>query len=222
MKLSINLASKPFFELRPLFYRLRIAMVSLAVLALILAIALHVVGKQADGETSVMQDLSRQTDFLIAERTANENSMRQPMNAAVLEQSQFLNGLFAQKAFSWTAVMMDLENILPMGVQVTSIDPAIDKDGSVIIRLRVSGERDKAVDLVRNLETSKHFRQPRLADEATQSQETNGGANRVSTQSAGLNGVEFDIFAGYNPLPLHDVHSEKSDAGNDVSLKGGE
>ena len=36
--------------------------------------------------------------------------MRQPQNAAILTQAVFLNQLFAQKAFSWTAVMMDLEN----------------------------------------------------------------------------------------------------------------
>ncbi len=51
--------------------------------------------------------------------------MREPQNAAVLSQSQFLNQLFARKAFSWTAVMMDLENVLPSGVQVLNIDPVI-------------------------------------------------------------------------------------------------
>ncbi len=33
--------------------------------------------------------------------------------------------LFAEKSFSWTSVMMDLERVLPAGVQVTSIEPAI-------------------------------------------------------------------------------------------------
>ena len=48
-----------------------------------------------------------------AQRQAFEAQMREPQNAAVLSQSQFLNQLFASKAFSWTAVMMDLENVLP-------------------------------------------------------------------------------------------------------------
>ena len=76
---------------------------------------------------------------------------------------QFLNALFARKSFSWTAVMMDLESVLPTGVQVTSIEPAITKEGEVNIRLRVSGDRDRAVQLVRNLETSQRFVAPRLA-----------------------------------------------------------
>ena len=67
--------------------------------------------------------------------------MRQPQNRGVLERSQFLNAVFAQKSFSWTAVMMDLEKVLPVGVQVTSLEPQMAKDGEVSIRLRVSGDR---------------------------------------------------------------------------------
>ena len=47
-----------------------------------------------------------------------------------------------------------------------NIDPEIDKYGKVTIRLRVNGQRDRAVDLVRNLEHSRRFLQPRLASEA--------------------------------------------------------
>ena len=86
--------------------------------------------------------------------------MQQPQNMAVLERSQFLNALFARKSFSWTSVMMDLETVLPAGVQVTSIEPTITKEGDVNIRLRVSGDRDRAVQLVRNLETSQRFLSP--------------------------------------------------------------
>ena len=49
-----------------------------------------------------------------------------------------MNALFLRKSFSWTAVMMDLETVLPSGVQVTSIEPQIASSGDVVIRLRVS------------------------------------------------------------------------------------
>ena len=73
--------------------------------------------------------------------------------------------------------MMDLEKVLPTGVQVTSIEPVITKEGDVNIRLRVSGDRDRAVQLVRNLETSQRFLSPRLAGVA-QTQEANRRAVR--------------------------------------------
>ena len=97
--------------------------------------------------------------------------------------------------------MMDLERVLPTGVQVTSIEPQVSStDGSVAIRLRVSGERDRAVQLVRNLEGSARFVHPRLSNEAAQASDTNGRV--VATSSPVVPGsVEFDILSGYNPLP---------------------
>jgi type IV pilus assembly protein PilN len=95
--------------------------------------------------------------------------------------------------------MMDLERVLPAGVQVTSIEPAITAEGGVNIRMRVSGQRDLAVDLVRNLERSQRFLTPRLVNETSQTKEPNGQAPVVQTGVPG--GVEFDILSGYNPLP---------------------
>ena len=130
--------------------------------------------------------------------------MREPQNAAVLERSRFLNTLFVRKGFSWTAVMMDLEQVLPPGVQVTSIDPQITPEHEVLIRLKVSGDRTRAVELVKNLETSKRFVAPRLAGETAETADQNqagpGGVQRTS--AAASSGVEFDILSGYNPLPL--------------------
>ena len=70
--------------------------------------------------------------------------------------------------------MMDLENVLPSGVQVLNIDPVIAKDGKVTIRLRVSGAHDRGVDLVRNLERSHRFLAPRAGpgDGGEQSERT--------------------------------------------------
>ena len=107
--------------------------------------------------------------------------MREPQNASVLSQSQFLNQLFARKAFSWTAIMMDLENVLPSGVQVLNIDPVISRDGHVTIHLRVSGQRDRAVDLVRNLEHSRRFLSPRVSSESA---ETAQGSRGIQLEPA--------------------------------------
>jgi type IV pilus assembly protein PilN len=156
-----------------------------------------------------MNALKTRTLTYQQERQRNEARMRQPQNMAVLERSQFLNALFASKSFSWTAVMMDLERVLPAGVQVTSIEPATSKTGEVSIRLRVSGDRDRTVELVRNLEHSQRFINPRLAGEQTQAQETNGRAGFQPAAAPG--GVEFDILSGYNPLPHADLKASKDE-----------
>ena len=207
MRISINLATRPFVELRPLFLRLRILMGLLAVVAIGLGIWAHVLQKRLDHASAQIDVLRNQTSAAQQERLHNESRMRQGPNKAVLDRAHFLNALFLQKSFSWTAVMMDLETVLPTGVQVTSIEPQVTQTGDVIIRMRVSGERDRAVQLVRNLEHSRHFLQPRLSGESSQAKETSANAQRsgqfrqpqmnVPTPPAG---VEFDILANYNPL----------------------
>jgi type IV pilus assembly protein PilN len=217
MKISVNLATRPFVELRPLFARLRIAVIALSLLAAGLTFWLHALTEKARAAEAQMNALKAKTLQYQQERQQNEARMRQPQNRAVLERSQFLNALFAQKSFSWTAVMMDLERVLPAGVQVTSIEPATTKSGEVNIRLRVSGERDRAVQLVRNLEQSQRFVAPRLAGEAAQVQET-GHASASPVAPAAPGAVEFDILSGYNPLPpvpakaIKDTSSAKADA----------
>jgi type IV pilus assembly protein PilN len=200
MRISINLATRPFVELRPLFAKLRVVMAALAVMAGALGIGLHYQSKRAQANEAVMDNLKAQTTALETERQTNEKRMMQPQNRAVLERSRFLNDLFAQKSFSWTSVMMDLEAVLPAGVQVTSLEPTVTKEGDINMRLRVNGQRDPSVDLVRNLERSKRFLAPHLASETAQTQEP--GKVPVAMQNGVPGGVQFDIFSGYNPLPL--------------------
>jgi type IV pilus assembly protein PilN len=199
MRISVNLANRPFVELRPLFARLRLAMALLTLLAVGMGLWLHSLNAKASVARAKMNDLKAKTEQYQHERQVNEARMHQPQNMAVLERSQFLNAVFARKSFSWTAVLMDLERVLPTGVQVTSIEPSITKEGDVNIRLRVSGDRERAVQLIRNLETSQRFLSPRLASEQAQTQE--GNRNAIASQVAAPGAVQFEILSGYNPLP---------------------
>ena len=205
MKLSVNLATRPFVELRPFFLRLRIVMASLATLAAGLAVTAHVLQKKVDTQQAQFDVLKGQTLAVQQERVREERRMQLPQNAAVLGRAHFLNSLFLHKSFSWTAVLMDLEQVLPVGVQVTSIEPQVSADGEVGIRLRVAGDRDRAVQLLRNLEHSRRFLQPRLSTEVSQAKEGQAGNALPNASSAGsqgaIPGVEFDILATYNPLP---------------------
>jgi type IV pilus assembly protein PilN len=200
MKISVNLATRPFIELRPFFLKLRILMGVLAAVGIAAIVVAHLEQKKLDVATAQMNQLKARTATAQMEKRNNEQRMRQPANAEVLARAHFLNATFLRKSFSWTAVMMDLETVLPLGVQVTSIEPAVTADNDVVIRLRVSGERDKAVQLVRNLERSKRFLQPRLTGEAVQAKEALAAAQAGGNPNAPA-GVEFEILANYNPLP---------------------
>jgi type IV pilus assembly protein PilN len=214
MRISVNLATRPFVELRPLYQRLRIIMAVLGVLAIVLGVWLHSATKRAHIAQAQMDALVQKTRGFQQERANNEARMHQPSNAAVLDRSQFLNALFVRKSFSWTAVMMDLENVLPAGVQVTNIEPQMLPDGELQIRLRISGDRERAVDLIKNLERSQCFVAPRLSSESAQTQDPN---QRNNGAPVNLNAVEFDILAGYNPLPVHLRKKQPSETSEDIT-----
>ena len=198
MRVQLNLASRPFVELGPLYTRLRILIGLLALAALPLWLLLATEHRRADQAAARLNGVQQNIAAIQAQRQAFQAQMREPKNAVVLSQAQFLNTMFASKAFSWTAVMMDLENVLPSGVQVLSIDPVIDKTGKVTIRLRVNGPHDRGVDLVRNLERSRRFLAPRLARETAESNQNQRQVEPVSTAASNVN---FDLLADYNPLP---------------------
>lgn len=197
MRIQLNLASRKFVELGPLYLRLRVLILILAVVAVPLWLLLGTEKRKAADAQARLDAVNHQIQALESQRQQFQAEMREPQNASVLSQSQFLNQMFASKAFSWTAVMMDLENVLPSGVQVLSIDPVISKNGKVTIRLRVNGPHERGVDLVRNLEHSRRFLAPRLARETAENNQQNGRLEQVSATP----NVNFDLLAEYNPLP---------------------
>lgn len=211
MRITLNLASRPYVDLRPLYSRLRLWMAVLAILALPMWLLLRVEERRASSAQAEQTMLTRDMQKLKQEQQNNQVQMRQPQNAAVLAQSEFLNQLFKRKTFSWTAVMMDLETVLPSGVQVMNLEPVIAADGQVTIRMRVNGQRDKAVALVRNLEHSRRFLAPRLAGETA---ETSTGGNAGSQQNlqpvSESTPVNFEILSEYNPLSGTEAKPKKT------------
>src|SRR5437899_6277343 len=108
----------------------------------------------------------QQVTQLDKERSEAESILNRPENSGTRDQGQFLNALFARKAFSWTNVLADLEKIMPPRVQVVSIKPELNGEGQLQFTLSVTSEkRDDAIELVRRMETSPRFREPQMISE---------------------------------------------------------
>jgi type IV pilus assembly protein PilN len=197
MRITLNLATRPFADLGPAIKRLRIAMGVLAGLAILLAIGLHVFHQKAEEARARDHSLDGRIAQITKERQAYQDLMRQPANAALLVQVGALNLLFDEKAFSWTLAMEDLETVLPGGVQVTSLEPVRAKDGHITLHLRVVGPRDRGVELVSNLEHSRHFLFPRIVGENAES--TGAPGEKLEPVSAS-NRFNLDLLADYNPV----------------------
>jgi type IV pilus assembly protein PilN len=202
MRISINLASRPFADLGPALKRLRIGIGILALVAIVFGFGLHAVHNRAELARQRERTVDTQIGRVAQERQNYQNLMNRPDNAQLLKQSEALNRLFDEKAFSWTLAMENLETVLPGGIQVSTLEPVRAKDGHITLHLRVTGPRDRSVTLVRNLEHSRRFFGPRIIGETSES--NNLPNQRVEAVSAS-NRFTFDLLAEYNPPTLEEA-----------------
>ena len=211
MRIGINLATRPFADLGPVLKKLRIAMGVLALLAICFGLGLRALDQKAEKARERDHSLDGEIGRVTAERQGYQAMMQKPENAAVLQGADALNTLFDEKSFSWTLAMEDLETVLPGGVQVTTLEPARDKDGHITLKLRVLGPRDRAIQLVENLEHSRRFLSPRISGESS---ETNSGPNERLEPVSASNRVTFELLTDYNPpAPGERRHAKASAAG---------
>ena len=195
MRVAINLASRPFADVAPALKNLRVAMGVLAAVAVALAFGLHALHDKAEAARARAHSLDGEIAQITQERQQYQAMMQQPDNARTLQQAEGLNQLFDEKSFSWTLAMEDLETVLPAGVQVTTLEPTV-KDGQISVRLRVVGPRNRDVELVQNLEHSRHFLLPRIVGETAESE---GGPNQRAEPVSASSRVNFDMLADYTP-----------------------
>ena len=192
MRLNINLASQPYEAAR--FYRRRMGALVLALAVLTALLGGYIVYQRAQSR-DINKQLAqvrweiRGLDFEDAQARALLNK---PANRDIADQSEFLNQLFARKALSWTRVFTEMEKMMPPNLHVVSMKPEYTKTNDLMLRVVVATDsRDRAVELVRRMEKSNHFRQAQVMAEAVTS--------NSSDQSAGAGNIQFDIAAIYVP-----------------------
>jgi type IV pilus assembly protein PilN len=205
VKITLNLATKPYSDQGPALKRLRIGMLVLVVLLAGLGFALNQIHASALKMAAESDAADRAIAGIQQQEAGYQAQMRQPANARVLQQAEFLNKLFDEKSFSWTAAMEDLERVLPAGVQVTAIEPSRGKDGRITLHLRVSGERERSVAMLRNMEHSRRFVSPRISGENAENS-AQGNLRQVIDPTNGK--VSFDVLAEYNPPTLAERKAE--------------
>jgi type IV pilus assembly protein PilN len=207
MHISLNLATRPYIDLRPALKRLRIGIAVLTGLGLILCLGLHAFHQKAEEARATELQVQRQIDSISRERQGYQAMMNQPENAQLLAQIDTLNKLFDEKIFSWTLAIEDLETVLPAGVEVTNLEPIRDaKTGQITLKLRVVGPRDHADDLVQNLEHSRYFLQPHIVGESS---ETSGGPNEKLEPVSASNRFNYELLAEYNSSASADRKAER-------------
>lgn len=189
MRIGVNLASRPYQD-EGRFYRLWGGSLTLVILFTAFMIAMcarHYVSSRNDW-ANARQAESKLADLKREEALAQQ-ILAKPENRGTRDHSQFLNTAILRKSFSWTRLMEDMEKVMPTGLRVVSIAPVVDQHQRFVLKVEVQGEtREAAVELLRNMEKSQHFRSPQLIQE-TRAPRTTGAEG----------GVKSDIVTSYLP-----------------------
>jgi type IV pilus assembly protein PilN len=166
MRLDINLATRPYEDAREFWVRWGLAVGLLALLTLFL-LAWTVRSWQVAGrDRQTIAQLQAQIAERDRERAQAQAFLDMASNRSTRDQSQFLNGLIQRKAFSWTRVFEELEQVMPANLHVVSLRPGLNDQNQMELEMRVVGDtRGAAVDLVQHMEGSKHFQRPQLVQE---------------------------------------------------------
>ena len=203
MRININLASQPYEVAREYKRRMTLLIAALAVAAVALLGYIFYQRAHSRGINRQLADVHGQIDSLNREESQARAILNKPANRGIADQSEFLNDLFARKSMSWTHIFTVMEKIMPAGIHVVSMKPEFSKTNDLVLHVIVATDsRDRAVELVRNMEKSSHFRQPQVVAETV--------VTGTSEQGQAGN-IQFDIAAVY--LPSAGGEEETSDTG---------
>src|SRR6516165_9220509 len=192
MRININLASNPYEAAREYSRRMGLVTAGLAILTLgLLGYILYQRSQTRDVDQKIAA--ARQEIAGLDDEKAKALAMlNQPQNRDVADQSQFLNNLFLRKSLSWTRVFTEMERMMPPNIHVVSMKPEFNRDNLLVLHVVVAtSSRDNAVELVKRMEKSPHFRMPQVEAENTLGEGNAGPAGGT---------IQFEIASVYLPF----------------------
>ena len=159
MRIPINLASEPFRKDRPMLIASGVCAV---VLTGLLGLLVFLIGSDRSrlGDTRQQVDrLNKELAALSTEQAKLDATLRQPVNASILERSLLLNTLVERKSVSWTRIFADLEAVMPRNVRLIQVRlPQIDTRNQVLLDMVVGAQGPvPVIGFLKQLQSSPRF-----------------------------------------------------------------
>ena len=193
MRLKINLASTPYENAGRFYVQWGLALAVLVAITALLAVAAARTWRVNHALTRSISEERARLDKLNDEERADLAILNEPQNRDVRERSLALNALIVRKSFSWTRIFNDLEKMMPSRLHVVSIAPQLTANNQLQIRMMVAGSsREKAIELVQNMEKAPDFHNAQIVAETANAAGTGARAHAADA-------VTFNIVAEYTP-----------------------
>ncbi|MBZ5634274.1 MAG: hypothetical protein LAO55_14225 [Acidobacteriia bacterium] len=159
MRVQINLASEPFRRDRPMLVASSAcAVVLVALLGVLVFLIMSDRARQSDTRAAVAT-LNSELRAISEEQAKLDGTLRQPMNAEVLERSLLLNALILRKSISWTKLFADIESVKPDNVRLIQVRlPQVNARNEVTLDMEVGAQNPvQMIEFLKRLQDSPLF-----------------------------------------------------------------
>jgi Tfp pilus assembly protein PilN len=190
MRVNLNLASQKYEDVRRFLSIARMSIAGLSALLLFLALLAWFNYNDSKSSGARISELKQKIAALQEKRAAAEAFVNRPENKDINQQKNFWNAEIEKKRFSWTQILNDLQRIMPARAYVSTVSPTTGSDNVLKVRLAIVGEKyENALELVRKMENSERFHNPKIIAERLVKDRQSGAPQQF----------EIEIETGYVP-----------------------
>jgi len=184
--IHLNLAARPYRNYRPVW--ITVGLLSFVTLALMLY------NVDAAYRYFVNTKETRARIAAIDQEAATELSRNQIVEANLksvnvndlARQTSYINARIAERAFSWSQLLDQLERVLPRDVRLVQLNPSVDDQGATHVQMSLESKTPAGlIKTLRQLQGTPYFSRPFPLSQ--------------STREGGL--TSFHIQMDYNPEP---------------------
>lgn len=169
-----SLASRPFLNTRPVWV-MTIAAGCVALLLIVLNIRFFLItNRTVEGEIATRDVLEARYAQLESEARQEIAFLNRVPWRTLEARVNATNLVLQEHAFSWLAMLDDIERVMPYDVRLTRISPSVADDGVLLTFEVVARNRDAMLDFIDNLVEDPRFGEPTLSSERTPEESSTG------------------------------------------------
>ena len=185
--LHLNLASHPYRDYRPVYAAVVVMSLIAAFLMLNNVETYYRYTRDTHSTRTKIASIEAQTLKERESETAVQRRIKGLDLARLGAQTKFVNTRLAERAFSWSALLDELESVLADDVRLLSVTPRFTPDGKIHLSLEfVSKSADGMIKTINRMHADPQFRNP---FPSMQSQLDEGG-------------YSFSLTVQYVPAPM--------------------
>ncbi len=159
--IHLNLAARPYRDYRPVYAAVVVMSLLTAFLMLNNVETYYRYNHETRSTRAKIAAVEAQTQREKQNAQIAQNRLQQIDVARLEAQTQFINAKLAERAFSWSALLDQLESILGNDVRLQSVSPSFTEEGPISLSLAFEAKKsDGLIETVNAMHADRHFRDP--------------------------------------------------------------